>query len=108
MSLRKMADQLASLIVEKQYEQAFELLSQTAKDEWPVIAIKEEYEAMVEYFEESEAQVVKGFDDEYAETQIDDMTMLYVPIQNEEGESEAIVVMFDESKNIIGLEFGRP
>ena len=84
------------------------MLSSSIKKDWPVSKIKEVYEEMIEYFEGSEPKVVENFEDEFGQFDIDGATLVYVPIECEEGLSEAISLTFDSSNNIIELEFGRP
>ena len=108
MSLRKIADEFSLKIVSGQFEEAQKMLGGEAKEVWTPEALQEAYTDMVEYFDGAEARVEVGWNDEFAETKIDEGTLLYVPIFSAEGESEAISVVVDDSGKIIEIEFGRP
>ena len=108
MSLRKIADEFALKVVSGQFAEAQKMLGGEAKEAWTSEAIQEAYSEMVEYFDGAEAKVEEGWSDEFAETKLDEGTLLYVPIVSAEGDSEAISVVIDDSGAIVDIEFGRP
>ena len=108
MSLRKLADEFALKVVAGNYKEAHEMLSDVAKSEWTPNAIKEEFEAMYEDLSESKPFVITDWNDENGETDLDNGTLLYVPIDSEDGWSEAISIIINSSNQIIEIEFGRP
>ena len=109
MSLRQMADKFAGLVVAGDYAKAHKMLAGEAASEWPAEELQSEYEEMVEYFEGSPPKVMEGWDGDYSQTKIDeDTTLLYVPISNDDGVNEAVVLTFNGAGEIVDLEFGRP
>jgi hypothetical protein len=108
MSLRKIADEFSLKVVSGQFAEAQKMLGGEAREVWTQEGIQEAYSDMVEYFNGAEVKVEEGWNDEFAETKLDEGTLLYVPIISAEGDSEAISVVIDESGAIVDLEFGRP
>ncbi|MEO1521707.1 MAG: hypothetical protein AAFU78_13160 [Cyanobacteria bacterium J06633_2] len=107
MSAKSLVQNFASTVLRGQYEEAFQMLSGEAKDDWSPDAIKEAFEDMVEYFEGAAPRLDLEFDDEFGITKLDEGTLVYVPVVSDEG-SEAISGLVDHESRIVDLEFGRP
>ncbi len=101
------AIQFAEYLVASDYDKAYVILSEGLKEQWSLLELKENYEEMVEYFEEGDPKVNKNLDLNGGPV-IDNVGVwIYVPIESE-GESEAVYVAVDKVGKIAGLEFGRP
>ena len=108
MSLRAIADQFALRIVGGKYQEAYEMLSKAAKEEWSPASLKDEFEGMYDNIELAEPTVVTEWNDISGTHDLENGTMLYVPIESNDPWSEAITVIIDGTNEIIGVEFGRP
>lgn len=108
MSNRKIADQFALKIVDGEYSKAFEMLSKSMQQEWTIESLKEEFESMYESIGSAKPVVVTDWNDVSATTELENGTLLYVPIESNDPWSEAISVIVDAVGKIIEVEFGRP
>ena len=108
MSLRNLADTFALKITAGEYAAAFEMLSKSAQEIWSPESLRESFEGMYADIQLAQPRVITGWNDDSGTTELRQGTMLYVPIESADPWSEAIIVIIDQSKEIIEVEFGRP
>ena len=107
----QIAFSFASRLTAGDFTAAHEMLSTSARVEWPTSLLKSTYEGMVAYFESPPSLVmVMNTMEDWPDKQAHDVGWAYAAIAGE-GESEAVTVVVCEEggKHLIrSIEWGRP
>jgi hypothetical protein len=105
----QVAFRFASQLVAGEFDSAHQMLSSTAKREWPAGLLESTYRKMVEYFAPTKVMVMNTMED-WPAKRAKDIGWAYAAIADE-SESEAVTVVVCEEggqHTVRSIEWGRP